>query len=300
MKLFASFLLSFLLLLSMVSLGYSQEYQVIAVVGFENHSNIQNPDLGNMGLQYLESALLALGRFTLADRLTVQQSLTEIGFSSVSGLVDPAYAIQLGKMLGARYLAMGDVIEVTSRSTEFQGYGIKTRRSTFSVTVGLRVIDAERGLVLFTDQCSLSREGLPLKSLGVTVEGESLNVVENLLREAVQRLVGRFGARLAQQAQVTSEAPKKVKILVDSTPSGADVEVGGIFYGNTPCELLLKEDSIVEITVSLPGYTVWAKKVRVMPGLRIMATLREEPVAKTSPSTVEVKVGIESQTSGGE
>ncbi len=58
MKVFASLLVSFLLLLSLVSLGYSQEYQVIAVVGFENHSNIQNPDLGDMGLQYLESALL--------------------------------------------------------------------------------------------------------------------------------------------------------------------------------------------------------------------------------------------------
>ncbi|BER93109.1 PEGA domain-containing protein [Thermatribacter velox] len=300
MKMLVSFLLSFLLLASFTSFGCSQEYPVIAVVGFENHSDIKTPDLGNMGLQYLENALLSMGRFTLADRLTVQKSLTEIGFSSVSGLVDPAYAIQLGKMLGARYLAMGDVIEVASKTTEFQGYGIKTRRSSFSVTVGLRIIDAERGLVLFADQCSLSREGLPLKSLGVTVEEESLNVVENLLREAVQNLVNRFDTRLAKQWQASTEAPKKVKIVVNSNPSGADVEVGGIFYGNTPCELLLNEDSVVEITVSLPGYTVWAKKVKVMPGLQIMATLREEPVESTSPSKVEVKVGIESQNSGGE
>lgn len=98
-----------------------------------------------MGLQVLESTLLSLGQFTLVDRMTVENSLTEIGFSSASGLVDPDYAIQLGKMLGARYLTIGGVVEVVSRTAEFQGYGIKTQRTAFSVTVALRVVDTERG-----------------------------------------------------------------------------------------------------------------------------------------------------------
>jgi hypothetical protein len=73
--------------------------------------------------------------------------------------------------------------------------------------------------------------------------------------------------------------------MVDSSPQGADVELGGIFYGNTPCELLLEEDTVVEITVSLPGYIPWAKRVKVAPDLRIKATLKEDNVSK-----VEVKV----------
>ncbi|MGC8777193.1 MAG: CsgG/HfaB family protein [Candidatus Caldatribacteriaceae bacterium] len=101
----------------------------------------------------------------------MENSLTEIGFSSASGLADSGYAIQLGKMLGVRYLAMGDVVEVVSRTTEFRGYGIRTQRTAFSVTVALRVVDAERGAVLFVDQETRSRESLLLKSLGVVVEG---------------------------------------------------------------------------------------------------------------------------------
>lgn len=154
--------------------AWGEKLPVLAVVGFANHSSVTTPDLGNMGLQILESTLLSLGQFTLADRMTIENSLTEIGFSSASGLVDPAYAIQLGKMLGARYLAMGDVVEVVSRTTEFQGYGIKTQRTAFSVTVALRVVDAERGAVIFVDQETRSRESLPLKSLGVVAERESM------------------------------------------------------------------------------------------------------------------------------
>ncbi len=273
------------------------ELPVLAVVGFENHSAIRNPDLANMGLQYLENALLSCGEFTLADRLTVQNSLTEIGFSSASGLVDPAYAIQLGKMLGARYLAIGDVVDVTSRTTEFQGYGIKTSRTTLSVTVGLRVIDAERGVVLFVDQQSLAREGIPLQSIGASAQGESLSTLTVLTREAIEELVDRFCARFVQRARKTSSTLKKVKITVDSSPQGADVEIGGIFYGNTPCELLLEEDSVVEIKVSLAGYTTWAKKVKVVKDLRIMTKRERVNVSQGSP-TVEVKVGIEKEKEG--
>jgi len=264
---------------------WAEKLPVLAVVGFGNHSSVQTPDLGNMGLQVLESTLLSMGQFTLADRLTVENSLTEIGFSSASGLVDPAYAIQLGKMLGAKYLAMGDVVEVVSRTTEFQGYGIRTQRTAFSVTVALRVVDAERGAVLFVDQETRSRESLPLKSLGVVVEGESLSVIQSLMREAIETLVARFQNRLLAATRGATTTGKKVKVMVDSSPQGADVELGGIFYGNTPCELLLEEDTVVEITVSLPGYIPWAKRVKVAPDLRIKATLKEDNVSK-----VEVKV----------
>lgn len=265
--------------------AWGEKLPVLAVVGFANHSNVTTPDLGNMGLQILESTLLSLGQFTLADRMTIENSLTEIGFSSASGLVDPAYAIQLGKMLGARYLAMGDVVEVVSRTTEFQGYGIKTQRTAFSVTVALRVVDAERGAVIFVDQETRSRESLPLKSLGVVAEGESLGVIQSLIREAIDNLVARFQERLLTVTKNAVASGKKVKITVDSSPQGADVEVAGIFYGNTPCELLLEEDAVAEITVSLPGYIPWVKRVKVTPELRIKAILKEDNVSK-----VEVKV----------
>lgn len=279
------------------SFAFSSELPVLAVVAFENHSQVRIPDVENMGLQFLESALLNSGRFTLVDRLSVERSLTEIGFSSASGLVDPSYAIQLGKMLGARYLAMGNIIDISSRTTEFRGYGITTRRSFVSLTLSLRVIDAEKGTIVFTDQVTLSRENLPFEFTSVRISGGAREALGSLMQEAIQRLVGRFNQRMAQVA--TQPAPKvgKVRVLVDSIPSGADVEIGGLFWGNTPCELSLEEGKVVEIAISLAGYETWVKKVLIRPELTITATLRELPPPPSGDvkTEVQVEVGVQGE-----
>jgi len=298
MKKLMIIILTLSFLLGFGGASFTQNLPILAVVSFENHSKVQIPDLENMGLQYLESALLSYGKFTLADRLSVQNSLTEIGFSAASGLVDPSYAIQLGKMLGARYLVTGNVIDVTCKTTEFKGYGIKTHRTAISVTVGIRVVDAERGTVFFIDQASAYRENLPVESFSVKVTEDSLGTVNNLIQQAVRKSVERFVQNVIAQAPRPTTPIKKVKILVDSSPSGADVEIGGIFYGNTPCELWLEEGRILEISVSLSGYIPWIKKVEVSPSLTINAKLKEasspdELSTMESPANVDVNVKIE-------
>ena len=304
-RLFIIFLISSILL-CFGWYSFSQELPILAVVAFENHSEVQIPDLENMGLQYLESALLSYGRFTLADRLSVQKSLTEIGFSAASGLVDPSYSIQLGKMLGARYLVTGNVVDVSCKTTEFKGYGIKTQRTAVSVTVGIRVVDSERGTVFFIDQESAWRENLPAESFSVKITESSLSTVNNLIQEAIRKCVDRFVQTVVAHAPKPPTPIKKVKILVDSDPTGADVEIGGLFYGNTPCELFLEEGRIVEISVSLSGFTPWIKKVEVNPSLKIMAKLKElsstDELSTTteSPANVDVNVKIETKQSEGD
>jgi curli biogenesis system outer membrane secretion channel CsgG len=272
-----------------------KEPPVIAVVAFENHTRVYIPDVENMGLQYLESALLSTGQFTLADRLTVDRSLTEIGFSSASGLVDPAYSIQLGKMLGAKYLVAGNVIDISCKTTEFRGYGVTTHRSFVSVTLGLRVVDAERGMVFFIDQVTLSRENLPFEFTSVRISGESRTTLQNLMQEGVRRLVGRFSQKMTQLVSQAAPPARTVRVFIDSIPPGADVEIGGIFFGNTPCELFLEEGKVLEITVSLAGYDSWTKKVLIRPDLKITATLRETPRTAPGQTQVQVQVGIDSQ-----
>ena len=109
------------------------------------------------------------------------------------------------------------------------------------------------------------------------------------MQEAIRRLVGRFNQRVMQI--VAQPVPKvgKVRVFVDSIPPGADVEVSGLFWGNTPCELILEDGKVVEIAISLAGYENWVKKVLIRPELTITATLRELP----SPSGGDVKTEIQ-------
>ena len=274
------------------TLIFAQEYNLptLAVVSFENHSNVSCPDLENMGLQFLESTLSKSAIFTLLDRLTVQKSVEELGFNAASGLVDPSYAIQLGKMLGARYLATGNVIDITRRITEFKGYGITTKRTAVSVTIGLRIVDAERGTIFFIDQ-DVAAEELPIDTTNVKNSGQTYSIYQNLMKQAILKSVYSLRQRVIATTPEVTKAPKVILVPVNSEPIGADVEISGIFYGNTPCELSLEEGKILEIIISLGGYDPWIKKIAVNIALKIDAKLNKT-IPPADSSDLNVNIGI--------
>jgi len=270
---------------------FAKDYQLptLAVVSFENHSKVRVLDLENMGLQFLESALAKTGIFTLLDRLTVQKSLEEIGFSSATGLVDPSYSIQLGKMLGVRYLATGNLIDITQKITTFKGYGITTKQTAVSVTVGLRVVDAERGTIFFIDQDEAAQE-LPLSTKNANISGQIYSIYQNLMKQAILKSVNSLRQRVIATRPEVPKTAKKVLIPINSTPIGADVEINGIFYGNTPLDLLLEEGKTLEIVVSLGGYEPWIKRVGISSILKINATLNK--ISPVDTSNINLNIGV--------
>jgi len=271
---------------------FAAEYYLptLAVVSFENHSNVRVTDLENMGLQFLESTLSKSGMFTLLDRLTVQKSVEELGFNTASGLVDPSYAIQLGKMLGARYLATGNVVDITHKVTEFKGYGITTKRTAVSVTIGLRIVDAERGTIFFIDQDVAAQE-LSISTQNANISGQTYSIYQNLMKQAILKSINSLRQRVIATTPEVSKAPKMILVTVNSEPIAADVEISGIFYGNTPCELSLEEGKVLEVMISLGGYEPWIKKILVSSALKINAKLNKT-VLPADSSDLNVNIGI--------
>jgi curli biogenesis system outer membrane secretion channel CsgG len=262
----------------------------LAVVSFENHSKVSCPDLENMGIQFLESALSKSGMFTLLDRQTVQKSVEELGFNTASGLVDPSYAIQLGKMLGARYLATGNVIDITKRVTEFKGYGVTTKKTAISVTIGLRIVDAERGTIFFIDQDVAAQE-IPISTQNANISGQTYSIYQNLMKQAILKSINSLRQRVIATTPEITKAPKMILVTVNSEPIAADVEISGIFYGNTPCELSLEEGKVLEIMISLSGYDPWIKKILVNSALKINAKLNKT-ISPVDSSDLNVNIGI--------
>jgi hypothetical protein len=285
-------LLTLIIIIFVPTVVSATEYHLptLAVVSFEDHSKVKVPDLENIGLQFLESALIKSGMFTLLDRLTIEKSLEEIRFNSGSGLVDPSSAIELGKMLGARYLATGNVIDISTRVTEFKGYGISIKRTAISVTIGLRIVDAERGTIFFIDQ-DVAVQELPFSTQNTNISGQAYSIYQNLMKQAILKSVYNLRQRVIAITPEAPKAPKMILVPIKSEPTGADVEISGIFYGNTPCELLLEEGKVLEIIISLGGYDRWEKKIAVSSALKINAKLNKSiPPADTSD--VNVNIGI--------
>jgi hypothetical protein len=285
-------LLTLIIILFVPTVVSATDYHLptLAVVSFENHSKVEVSDLENIGLQFLESALVKSGVFTLLDRLTIEKSLEEIHFSGASGLVDPSFVIQLGKMLGARYLATGNVIDITRRVTVFEGYGISTKRTAISVTIGLRIVDAERGTIFFIDQDVAAQE-LPFSTQNADISGQTYSIYQNLMKQAILKSVNSLRQRLIATTPEVPKAPKVILVPVNSEPIGADVEISGIFYGNTPCKLSLEEGKVLEIIISLGGYDSWIKKILVSSALKINAKLNKS-IPPADSSDLNVNIGI--------
>jgi hypothetical protein len=79
---------------------------------------------------------------------------------------------------------------------------------------------------------------------------------------------------------VAAAAPSQASIAVESTPSGADIEVDGGFVGNTPSTVTTAPGSH-QITVKKKGFAMWTKTLNVTGGtVHLNAELDPESAAK--------------------
>ena len=92
--------------------------------------------------------------------------------------------------------------------------------------------------------------------------------------------VTKFQTAAAPQTGSSAGAAVSIsaKLQLDSNPQGADIEIDGIFVGNTPSELQVAEGEHT-ITVKKTGFTNWEKKMKVSGGssVHLNAELEKNP-----------------------
>jgi hypothetical protein len=88
------------------------------------------------------------------------------------------------------------------------------------------------------------------------------------------------GQPLPADAGDAAPAPAQASVAVDSTPSGADIEVDGAFVGNTPSTISVKPGSH-QIDVKKKGFVTWTRTLTVTGGtIHLNADLDAEAPAK--------------------
>jgi hypothetical protein len=95
----------------------------------------------------------------------------------------------------------------------------------------------------------------------------------------------RFGAVAATSAQAaapaavpaTTSADSQASLSIDSTPTGADIEVDGEFMGNTPSTITIPVGNH-EIVMKKKGFSSWTRKMNVNGGsVHVAAELEQAP-----------------------
>jgi hypothetical protein len=101
--------------------------------------------------------------------------------------------------------------------------------------------------------------------------------VEGDMRLNMANFGAAYETSLLAQTHVAPAAPIQASLVIDSTPTGADVEIEGAFVGNTPSTVSIASGSH-KIDVKKKGFTDWTKTLNVTGGtIHLNAELEQEP-----------------------
>jgi curli biogenesis system outer membrane secretion channel CsgG len=248
---------------------YGAELPSIAVADFtsDTHADWQWwKDLTHGLPDMISDALVNSHRFDVYEREKLNTIMREQGFQA-SGFADPQTAVSLGKMAGVHYILTGKILDYGREVRDFTGYGVHTRTSYYRLKAGIKVIDVQTGKVLFSRNDGAEEqvaESSGMNSFDTTMASKLAEEVSAKLMKALlddEQFKGQKDAAAAL-----------LPVKVTSEPDHADVEVDGVFYGNAGSEIKLPT-GLHLVTISLPGYEKWSKKVNVQEGLSINATL---------------------------
>jgi curli biogenesis system outer membrane secretion channel CsgG len=252
-------------ILSLFAIGaHAEEPPTIAVLDFKT---TVDTDAASQVPALLTDALVNSGRFTIVERSRFGQIVKEQGLTS-TGFVDPTTAVSLGEVAGASYLLAGEVIDASKESRVFKGFGTVSKTDIYILRVGVRIIETSTGKAIFST--IKEAEEREYESADLLVDGRT---VESVLAQSV---AGMIMDEILQDEMFAgmeaTEAAALVRVSITSDPPDADIEVDGVFYGNAGGQMKLPE-GLHLVKISLPGYEVWDKKVRIVEGTRIKAML---------------------------
>ncbi|MFI5358488.1 MAG: CsgG/HfaB family protein [Halanaerobiales bacterium] len=260
--------LLFLLLLSSLVMGAT----TVAVVDFTNNTGYYIGNIEEAAADYLISYINARDDFQVVERAKLRSIITEHGFNT-SGLVDQTEsAIELGKLLGAEYILTGSLMNLDIEEKSFSGYGITSKNVTLTLECNIKLIDINTGAILLSDIYSSSN----------TYQNHSASTIKVDLRGKTRELMRNIAVKFARDLEsLEKEKRDKEEVTVEflSTPTGASVEIDGIYYGSTPVKIPVNR-GVHRVVISMGGYETWDKMVNFYEGLVVNVNLglKEEKV----------------------
>ena len=187
----------------------------------------------------LEESLIESNRFTVIDKSQRDEILNEQKFQN-SGMCDDACAVEIGQLVGAEFLMLGEVI----------GFGDLYQ-------VNIKIINIEKGDV--AEKVTSQIEG------GMS---DLLSGMEDASQEIVRRIASGSVPQpfMGQSGQMMSTQKTYGRVDITSDPQGADILIDLIEYGVTPKIIEKIETGYHNLILNYPGYERLQKRIMVVEG----------------------------------
>lgn len=165
----------------------------VAIMDFETKVPGFGWRVGQGASDMLTTALVKCKKFRVYERDKLASLMKEQGLQ-LSGAVDGATAVRVGKLIGVKYIVTGAVTEYGTSKSGFNvpGYFAMGKRG-YSASVDVRVVSVETGEILFADTGSGSLESQSLAIMGIG-GGESFD--EKKASQAMRNAISDLAVKL--------------------------------------------------------------------------------------------------------
>lgn len=189
----------------------------------------------NVTTATLEDALTQSGRFEVIAGAQRDRLLKEQGFNN-SDLVDPQQATKVGKLLSARYIIVGNALDVTVKK-KGGGFSPIDLGSEIKTRIQVQMIDAETGIV----KTSKSFEEKANKPTATGVQTDN-DAIRDAYRKAMETIASKFVAEMGETVPTETVVllVRGGRVALDI--GGEQVKVGQEFEIYTQDEPILGPD----------------------------------------------------------
>ena len=231
----------YIAILGLFSILFAQEGRLaVSILDFTG-DDVQDKVL-RACYQQLETSLIESNRFVVIEKGQRDELLKEQEIQS-SGICDEACAVEIGQLLGAEYLMLGEIIGFPDL-----------------YQVNIKIINIEKGDV--TEKVTNQIKG------GMS---ELLTGMEEASREIVRRIAsGSAPQQVMQQTGLPAAVQKTYgSVDISTDPKGANILIDGVELGVTPKTIENLETGPHNLVLAYPGYETLQKRIIVEDGKTI-------------------------------
>ena len=216
----------------------------------------------------IEDLLVNLGGIQIVERTRMDAMTQEMAFGNTSGLADNHVA-EWGRMSGAQFLLTASILNRQEDQKGFSGYGVRTSSKKLQVTVRVRVYEIQSGLIVFSKTVKGEDQGFQTNFGGSGSNDSEAKALSKALDALSQD--GEF-REVFTHINKPEEGPK-VTVNFEPIQPSCDLEINGVFVGNTPLTSQLVSGQSVTIRLSKAGYAAWEKTIQPRENLKVAPEL---------------------------
>lgn len=161
----------------------------LAVLEFKNKADNQwwYSGGGEAAQDVFVTELVKSGKFRVVEREQLAALMQEKNLT-LSGDVDPATAVKIGKLLGVNYLLTGAVTEYGNTNVGGGGFGVSAGKKKFVAAMNARLIDTSTGEIVWADEGRAEEASIKVSVFGVGGGVDDERMFDKVLKPVIQQL----------------------------------------------------------------------------------------------------------------